>query len=145
MLNTAIDSYFEWCSIENKPPTKVGLALHLGFADRQSLRDYKIRESQGLACCIKRAEAKIEQYLAERVVLGKGSAPGMIFTLKAMHGWQETQVVEHKHDVNISLPQIQENIRGLLAQASPAQLEDLGVIDVVPDLLPESTPDRNDK
>jgi len=127
VLDKAIDSYFEYCEVQCKPPTKVGLALHLGFADRQSLRDYKLSENTAYSCCIKKAETKIERYLAERVVLGKGSTPGTIFTLKAMHGWQETSVVEHHHEVTPSIDQLTQLARSLLAQASPEQLRVLGV------------------
>jgi hypothetical protein len=146
-LSEAIDSYFDWCQVQQQPPTKVGLALHLGFCSRQSLQDYKVRSNNPeYAYCIKRAEAKIEQYLAQRVILGKGSTPGTIFTLKAMHGWQETQSIQVDVNQTVSVPQLEQAIRGLLSQATPEQLEGLGIIDVEPELIPAGhTRDQADK
>ena len=136
----AIQSYFDYCQTQDTPPTKVGLALHLGFASRQSLQDYKVRvENKAFAYSVKKAEARIERYLAERVVLGKGSTPGTIFTLKCMHGWQETQQIQVDINQTVSVPQLEQAIRGLLAQATPEQLEGLGIVDIEPDLLPAET------
>ena len=145
LFEQAIQSYFDYCEVQCKPPTKVGLALHLGFESRQSLQDYKVRvENEAFAYSVKKAEAKIERYLAERVVLGKGSTPGTIFTLKAMHGWQETSVVEHHHEVTLSVDQLTQQARSLLAQASPEQLKTLGVdkVDDVIDVKALPVPDK---
>ena len=81
----------------------------------------------------------MEGQLAEKVLMGQGSVPGTIFTLKCMHGWQETQQIQVDINQTVSVPQLEQAIRGLLAQATPEQLEGLGIIDIEPDLLPAGT------
>jgi len=143
-LETAITDYFEYCSVQHKVPTVAGMAYHLGFESRQSMYDYENRDTAGGAYLIKKARTYMESDLAQRAILGKGSIPGVIFTLKAMHGWQETSVVEHHHDVTLSIDQLTQQARSLLAQASPEQLRVLGVdkTDDVIDIPALPVPDR---
>lgn len=90
-LETAIDKYFETRRQAFIPPTISGLALWLGFEDRQSIYDYK--ERPAFSCTIKKAVTMIEDY-AERVLLsGEGSATGAIFWMKN-HGWKDKTEVE---------------------------------------------------
>ena len=103
-LEKAIEKYFEKCvdeiikdengvpvmkngsiGIIPHPPTVAGLALHLGFADRQSLYDYKEREA--FSCTIKKAITRIEAY-AEKALISGQSSTGAIFWLKN-HGWTD--------------------------------------------------------
>lgn len=108
-LQSAIDEYFEvkcaptiigdsdkW---QQNPPTVSGLALHLGFADRQSIYDYKEREE--FSCTIKRAITRIEEY-AEKQILSGGQATGAIFWLKNK-GWVDKVVNENTGDQSLNI------------------------------------------
>ncbi len=75
--------------IEYNPPTMAGLALYLGFADRQSLYDYKKKEK--FSYVIRRAIARMEEYAEKQLTIGQTS--GAIFWLKN-HGWNEKNVTE---------------------------------------------------
>lgn len=93
-LQKAIDEWFE--SFEEKDgvyPTMSGLAHFLGFADRQSLYDYKNREA--FSCTIKRALLKIES-LHENNLFHNGSS-GSIFWLKN-RDWTDKQHLDHTTD-----------------------------------------------
>lgn len=69
------------------PPTVSGLALHLGFLDRQSIYDYAKR-NDGFSCTIKKAVMKIEAYAEAHLYMGKPT--GAIFWLKN-HRWVDKQ------------------------------------------------------
>ena len=143
-LEKGIADYFKWCLENERMPTVAGMAYHLGFADRQSMYDYEKR-SPSFLHVLKKARTFMESDLAHRAILGKGSTPGVIFTLKAMHGWQETQQIQVDINQTVSVPQLEQAIRGLLAQATPEQLEGLGIIDIEPDLLPAETDKGKDE
>lgn len=103
-LSKAIDDYFDKCKDEplidkdgkaqtdkfgnpiflQKPPTVAGLALHLGFENRQSLYDYK--KNPKYSYTIKKAITRIEEYAERHLFFGK--ATGAIFWLKN-HGWKD--------------------------------------------------------
>lgn len=78
--------------IKQHPPTISGLALFLGFVDRQSLYDYKNRKA--FSCLIKKAITRIESY-AENQLLTKDRNTGAIFWLKN-HGWIDKNINEHQ-------------------------------------------------
>lgn len=63
---------------KQEPPTKSGLALYLGFADRQSLYDYE--KKKGFACIIKRAKLALSEHHEKG--LDKDKCTGHIFWLK---------------------------------------------------------------
>jgi len=86
--------YFDLKKSEGKPYTVVGLALHLGFADKQSLIDYANRDK--FSFTIKAIKSMIEEYLEER--LDEGNCTGTIFNLKNNFGWKDKQEVESKSD-----------------------------------------------
>lgn len=80
-LEEAIEEYFA----ENpESPTQSGLALHLGFASRQSLFDYKKKEE--FSYTIKRAFMQIDEKHEQR--LYENSNSGSIFYLKN-RGWTD--------------------------------------------------------
>jgi hypothetical protein len=81
------------CLIPN-PPTTAGLALHLGYASRQSLYDLKKKEE--FSYTIKRAVLLIEDYHEKSIAIGE-NCTGSIFWLKN-HNWKDKQ--EIKHTVN---------------------------------------------
>lgn len=93
-LDAAIDAYFAERTEDKLPPTISGLALYLGFADRQSLYDYKGREE--FSCIIKKAITKIEDF-AEGMLFSGLPATGAIFWLKN-HKWTDKTV----QDVNVT-------------------------------------------
>jgi hypothetical protein len=73
-----------------EPITITGLALHLGFADRQSLNDYEAKVE--FSFIIKKARLRVEN--AYEKALYMKSPTGAIFALKNM-GWKDKQ--EHDH------------------------------------------------
>jgi len=75
---------------EEDAPTITGLALYLGFADRQSLYDYQKREE--FSGIVKRARLRVEHAYEKR--LGASNPTGAIFALKQM-GWSDSRKIEH--------------------------------------------------
>lgn len=103
--------------MELKPPTIAGLSLYLGFADRQSLYNYRDRKVDRkvdetdeefkerelnldtFACIIKSAIAKIESFAETQLYAGKPT--GAIFWLKN-HGWKDKiETVNTNTNVNL--------------------------------------------
>lgn len=80
-----------------EPPTVTGLALHLGFADKSSLYDYK--EKVEFSHSIKRAITRIEKYHEIKASYGD-KCVGNIFVLKNF-GWKDRV----ETDVNIKSEQ----------------------------------------
>lgn len=70
--------------LQDNPPTVSGLALFLGFADRQSIYDYK-KQNESFSYAVKRAVTQIEEYAEKRLLTGEKPI-GAIFWLKN-HGW----------------------------------------------------------
>lgn len=101
-LQEAVDSYFmqevmieadSKCGSQKIPsgkfepiakPTVTGLALHLGFADKTTLYEYRDRPQ--FSYPIKRALTMIEQY--HELGLSDNNVTGRIFALKNM-GWKD--------------------------------------------------------
>lgn len=71
-------------------PTITGLALYLGFADRQSLYDYQNREE--FALVVRTARTLVEKNYEEALM--SKSVTGAIFALKNM-GWSDKKEVDH--------------------------------------------------
>lgn len=121
VLQDKINTYFETCKpsllvidgqpiknkdgsyiIQHNPPTVTGLALYLGFADRQSLYDYKKRAN--FSCIIKTAISRIEKY-AENELFNNPKPTGAIFWLKN-HGWK----AEEDKSLTLKAPVIVDDI-----------------------------------
>ena len=101
-LEQGIDAYFAQCEADKRPYTMSGLAYALGTT-RQTLLTYEGertgRQSPGerYVHAVKRARARVEQSIEERL-LGKECHPvGAIFNLKNNFGWKDTQEIEHTH------------------------------------------------
>ena len=92
-MQQKIDLFFATRDEEN-PPTYSGLALALGFCDRQSLYDYAAR-SEEFSCTIKKARARVDEAIEKMGMTGKGSASFLIFALKN-HGWTDEIKAETK-------------------------------------------------
>jgi hypothetical protein len=84
---------------ERGPRAKVtitGLALHLGFCDRQSLYDYE--DKPEFSCIVKKARLRVEMSYEER--LSESACTGAIFALKNM-GWKDKTETEHSGNLAI--------------------------------------------
>lgn len=103
-LQDAIDDYFKngvpqkgvvfGRQVVDMPvPTITGLALHLGFCDRQSFYDYE--KYDGYSYTIKKARTFIEKHYEE--MLQTGNTTGAIFALKNF-GWKDKQEVDYQGD-----------------------------------------------
>ena len=107
-MKDKVDSYF------SNPPTKVltkngestempfvsitGLALHLGFASRQSMYDYE--EKPDFAYIIKRARTLIESEY--EFMLQNGNTTGAIFALKQFQ-WSDKVETDNVQDIVINI------------------------------------------
>jgi len=78
-------------------PTVTGLALFLGFCDRQSLYDYQSKNEE-YSCIIKRARTKAERVYEQ--LLQDGNS-GAIFALKNM-GWTDKQEINLNQKTDLS-------------------------------------------
>lgn len=86
--------YFDECIAKDEAPTEAGLAFHLGFATRQSVRDYStdpdyINE-------YKRARLFIEAWVSKKVLSKESFTPGQIFYLKSVFGYEDKQSIDHQ-------------------------------------------------
>ena len=81
-----VDDYVETCRINKVPLTMTGLALHMGFANRNSINYYK--KHPEFVDSVDRAKLFVEnQY--EMNLMKRGTSPvGSIFALKQF-GWQD--------------------------------------------------------
>lgn len=87
----------ETISIDVPYPTVSGLAIHLGFASRQSFYDYEKNEEYSYT--IKRARLFIEREYEKRML---ENPAGAIFALKNL-GWTDKQEVQHSGDLNTTV------------------------------------------
>ena len=88
-----IDEYFE----KEKIWTIPGLALHLGFADKQSLIDYEKKEVFSFP--VKRGKLKIEDYTIKQLFEKNGvPSAGPIFILKNL-GYSDKQDIGLSYDL----------------------------------------------
>ena len=94
-LEECIDTFIAKCESDDKPLTMTGLALGLGFCDRQSLYDYQ--KDPKFSCLIKKALLEVENSYEQRAC--SGNAAGPIFVLKNM-GWSDKQ--EIKQELTVS-------------------------------------------
>lgn len=95
-MQKAIDDYFK---DEPEYPTQSGLALSIGFADRESLRQYKAKDE--FTNTVRRALARIDA-IHERNLFENGCS-GSIFYLKN-RGWSDKQQLEHSIEPEREMP-----------------------------------------
>lgn len=100
-MEQAIEEYFNYCDENGKPYTISGLAYALD-TNRQTLLDYQ--EKDEFSDTIKRAKAKIERFVEERLFVGSNTA-GVIFNLKNNYNWKDKQEIdaEVSSTVNINI------------------------------------------
>lgn len=94
-LQAAIDKYFEECEKKGLPYTVTGLAIACDLT-RQSLVNYN--EKDEFFDTIKKAKAKVEEFLENGAINGSLNTTFTIFNLKNNYGWKDTQNIEA--DVN---------------------------------------------
>ena len=106
-LQKAVDDFFD-----NPPKRKIytndgssheinvititGLAIALGFLDRQSLYDYEVKDK--FTCIIKKARLRVENDW-EMDLKTKTQVTGAIFALK-QYGWRDKTQEEEQEDIN---------------------------------------------
>lgn len=95
-LEAAIDKYFTEAKETGEKITMTGLAIALGFADRQSLYDYQKNEL--FSCTINKALLRVEHSYEQ--ALYKQNVAGPIFALKNM-GWKDKSELEHLSPVPV--------------------------------------------
>jgi len=83
-MQSVIDDYFATCENENRIATITGLALHLGFASRQTLINYQ-RKPQ-FDYTIARAKLRVEA-ITEQQLYTRDGAQGAEFTLSRNFQW----------------------------------------------------------
>lgn len=88
-MQEKIDAYFAECDEENDPYTVTGLALALGFTNRQSLINYEGKEE--FVDTVKMAKLRCENF-AEKTLFNGKNAGGSIFALKN-YGWVDRQEI----------------------------------------------------
>jgi len=87
-FSNAVDEYFNDTEEDH---TWTGLAIHLGFASRDSLNDYKKKE--GFSDPIKKALLRIENKYEKAI--NSRNPTGAIFALKNF-GWKDKQEIDQK-------------------------------------------------
>jgi hypothetical protein len=94
--------------IKSNPYTLTGLALALGFLDRQSIYDNE-KLNDEYSCIIKEARLKCENFIEKGTISGEIPAAPGIFVLKN-YGWEDTQrqVVDF-NDISKSIPNQEES------------------------------------
>jgi hypothetical protein len=105
-------AYFQQMIELDQRPTMAGLALHLGFASRQSLYDYLERDN-AVSYVIQKAMLALEDF-HERRLSGSQQCVGSIFWLKN-RGW-----VDRTELVHSSANKFLEDLQG---QDTPKQID----------------------
>lgn len=105
-LETAVDAFFKAREEIGKPPTQAGLAIALGFKDRQSLRDYDERKEY--SCIIKKAMLYIEDFHECRLTLDK--CTGSIVWLNSWAGYSEKREVKHSGALRVVATDVDEKL-----------------------------------
>ena len=133
-MQVKIDEYFDTCRptqllddkgkpiydltgnpiLEQNPPTVTGLALFLGFCDRQSLNDYAAKD-EAFSFTIKKAKSRIESG-AEKDLFRKAKPTGAIFWLKCMGKWKDE---ESEKDNAPMLLEVYKNLVAALMTPAP--------------------------
>lgn len=87
--------YFARCDADDEPYTVTGLALALGFSDRQSLNDYQARPE--FSAVVKWARLVVESSYEKSLATGRVRPAGPIFVMKNL-GWRDKSPEEANED-----------------------------------------------
>lgn len=138
-LQYAIDLYFDRVEStkgtpEFEEPTVPGLAYALGFASRQTLRDYKKDDAnEDFQFVITRAITHLEAISNQKILKGGPATPGTIFNLKNNHGYADKTEQTTTHKVGGTLEAMLEAMQGrVLRPMLPTLPDDTTIIDVTP-------------
>ena len=112
-MQVAIDKYFIDCDKKEKPYTISGLALGLGFCNRTSFLDYIERSPREFSDTIRRAKARVEMQLDEKLLMSGQNTTGIIFNLKNNFGWVDKHEVKTDLNVNVNLVDLFEKSKSL--------------------------------
>ena len=82
-----------------KVPCKTGLALFAGVTVR-TLDNYG--ERYGYKEMMEYASTFFENFLEDKLIMGRGNPVGTIFALKNRHGWKDKQEIENNQKIVIS-------------------------------------------
>jgi hypothetical protein len=86
-FDKAVDAYFD---NKEEAHTWTGLAMHMGFVSRDSLRDYGLKEE--FSASVKKALLKIENKYEKAI--SNNNPTGAIFALKNF-GWADKKEIDH--------------------------------------------------
>jgi len=107
-LEALIKEYFIKClGIEgeledgkfHKAPTMLGLALHLGFADKGELYEM-LKRNNSISPLIKRAQSTIQNFCEQQLLVNPRQV-SLIFAMKNWWGWQDKQDINTTVSGNI--------------------------------------------
>lgn len=91
-MQKLIDKFFAESAERDEPPTMLGLALALGFTDRDAILTYQGKKE--FAGVIKKARAKVINLVEMRTLQGKGQVVGNIFWLKNNGNYRDAQQLD---------------------------------------------------
>lgn len=110
-LQSAIEEFFEWCEETGRTPLQGELAYFLGFASRQSLRDYDDPEKfPEFSCIIRRAKLKCENELNQKALNGDVNPQIAKLNLATNYGYNEKKEIDWKGSQIIYLDKQDENL-----------------------------------
>lgn len=89
-----VDDYFAWVKQEDRKPTLAGLALHLGFDDRESIATYSTY-GVDFSRTVKRARLMMEDDRQQSLLSKDKFTPGIALDLQNNHGWRNKTETEH--------------------------------------------------
>ena len=116
MMRVAYE-YFEDCKIHGEPLTVTGLAIALNLT-RKSLISYEVKPE--FLNTVKRLKSLVENSI-ENKLLTDSSVAGKIFNLKNNFDWKDTQVVEHKGELDLVLRIRSSRTRGEPIDVTPGE------------------------
>lgn len=99
-MQKAIDEYFKYCDMNEKPYTVSGLAYALNTT-RRTLLDYE--EKDEFFHTIKSAKARIERFNEEMLYRKDVPTVGVIFNLKNNYDWKDKQEIEADVNSDVSI------------------------------------------
>lgn len=95
-----LDKYGQPVRINQHPPTVTGLALALGFTNRQALLNYQSKRE--FVDTITRAKSKVEEYAEERLFDKDGSGGAQFSLRNNFKGWNvKTELDEEEQRARI--------------------------------------------
>lgn len=113
-----VDDYIARCFADEEPVTITGMALALGFVDKQSLYDYA--KYDGFSYSVKRARTLVEHAYEKR--LSGPAATGAIFALKNFDWTDKTQIDNISSDRSMS-PMTLDELYGRIGKSADSKSE----------------------